>query len=151
MDDLQKLYQTIVLDHGKNPRNLGQIENPDREALANNRLCGDKFALSLSLDGDIITKAMIDGEGCAISTASASLMTELVKGKSLETATRLFKAFDAMMQDKAVDKDGIETEMDQLEALGGVRAFPNRVKCATLAWHGLDAALRQQQDEITTE
>lgn len=151
MEDLQRLYQTIVLDHGKKPRNVGRIDNPDREALANNRLCGDRFTLSLALDGDIISNAMIDGEGCAISTASASLMTELVKGKSLETAARLFKAFDAMMQDKAVENHGIEAEMEQLEALGGVRDFPNRVKCATLAWHGLDAALQGHEDEITTE
>lgn len=151
MEDLQRLYQTVILEHGKKPRNKGRIPAPDLAVTANNRLCGDRFDLTFSLTGDVISAAQFDGEGCAISTASASLMTELVTGKTVSQAKQLFTAFDAMMLGQDHDISGFETEMDQLQALATVRDFPNRMKCATLAWYGLDGALAGATEEVTTE
>ncbi|RME84990.1 MAG: SUF system NifU family Fe-S cluster assembly protein [Zetaproteobacteria bacterium] len=138
--DLDALYQQLIIDHHKNPRNWGKIQPADREAVGHNPLCGDKLVLTLKLseDGTRITDARFEGEGCAISTASASMMTEAIRGKTIEEAKAMFEAFHAMATGEAPPD---AERLGKLAALAGVRAFPARVKCATLAWHTLMQAL----------
>ncbi len=149
MADLRELYQEMILDHGKNPRNFGAPDTSDCEALGHNPLCGDKFTLFVSLDGDRITHVHFDGSGCAISVASASILTETLAGKTIAEAEALFERFHAMVTG--------ETEDTDLDALGklavfeGVSEFPIRVKCATLAWHTVQAALKHSGETVTTE
>lgn len=143
-DDLRDLYQEVILDHGKNPRNLRQPADTNRLAHGDNPLCGDKIVVYLTVDDDkIIQDVAFDGRGCAISMASASMMTEILKGKTVDEATRLFDSFHKMCTE-----DGFEPEtetdaddLDRLSVLAGVREFPIRVKCATLAWHTMKAAV----------
>jgi nitrogen fixation NifU-like protein len=148
-EDLRELYQEVIFDHNRNPRNFHVMENADRQVDGFNPLCGDKLTLFLKLDGDIIIDASFQGSGCAISTASVSLMTEIIKGKTQAQAEELFTVFHEMTTGK---EEPINLEaVGKLAVLAGVREFPARVKCATLAWHTLDAALKNQQQAVSTE
>jgi len=147
MSDLGDLYQQTILDHNRNPRNFRRLEQANRTAEGHNPLCGDRIKVYVQLDGDTIGDIgfqMPDGAGCAISKASASLMTAAVKGKPVAEAEALFQTFRDMLS-------GGPTAPGKLAAFGGVRAFPARVKCANLAWHALHAALQNQADPVTTE
>ncbi|RMG46020.1 MAG: SUF system NifU family Fe-S cluster assembly protein [Acidobacteria bacterium] len=140
MGELDELYQEMVLDHGKRPRNRGRLEEPSARAEGYNPLCGDRLTLYLKIEGDVVTDARFEGSGCAISTASTSLMTEAVKGKPVSEVDRLFRLFHDMLTGPEEAAEPPE-ELGKLAALAGVRKFPIRVKCATLPWHTLKAAL----------
>ena len=145
MGGLTDLYQEVILDHYKSPRNFGFLADADAAAYGDNPLCGDKIALFLKMDGDRIADVRFKGSGCAISTASASMMTDAVKGKPKPEATELFETFHKM-----VTGNGHDGDLGKLEVFSGVSEFPVRVKCASLAWHTLNAALNGQ-DNVTTE
>jgi nitrogen fixation NifU-like protein len=151
-DDLRDLYQEVILDHGRHPRNKRVLEDANHFAHGENPLCGDKLMVFLKLnDQGIIEDVGFDGQGCAISTASASLMTEVLVGKTEEAADRLFHSFHALTTGESPPElAGMEDEMDRLHVLAGVRDYPVRVKCATLAWHTMSAALKDEQ-KATTE
>jgi nitrogen fixation NifU-like protein len=141
------LYQEIILDHSKRPRNHHPMDHPDREADGYNPLCGDKLKLFLKMDGDVVKDASFIGAGCAISTSSASLMTESIKGKTREEAMKLLEKFHELLTtDVSVSK-----ELGKLVVFCGVRDYPARVKCATLAWHTLKNALSEEHEPATTE
>ena len=146
MNELGDLYQEIILDHYKKPRNAGLIEQPSCSATGDNPLCGDKIAVTVKMKGDTLEDIRWKGAGCAISTASASLMSEAVKGKSKADIGSLFDRFHAM-----VTGTGPSDGLDKLEVFSGVSEFPVRVKCASLAWHTLKAALEGQKDPVSTE
>ncbi len=153
MDDLRELYQEVILDHGRSPRNFRRPEESNREARGDNPLCGDRLTVYLMVDGDgTITDAAFEGRGCAISTASASMMTDMVRGKSVEAAGALFKTFHDMCTDASAGPidEAFAEDMDKLRVLSGVRQYPMRVKCATLAWHTMKAAMAGD-GEVTTE
>lgn len=137
--DLRDLYQEVILDHNRRPRNFGPLPGADRRAEGHNPLCGDQVAVYLKLDGDVLREVSFEGSGCAISTASASLMTEAVRGQTVAEALRLFGRFHGLLTGTASE----DQDLGKLAALGGVREYPMRVKCATLAWHTLKAALEQ--------
>ncbi|TPG51564.1 SUF system NifU family Fe-S cluster assembly protein [Roseomonas nepalensis] len=142
-DDLRDLYQEVILDHGRKPRNFRRLDEPDLTARGDNPMCGDRMELFLGMEGDRIADAAFQGKGCAISMASASLMTETVRGKTPEEARDMAARFREMAMTGACPDCGgaLEDEMDRLQALSGVHEFPSRVKCATLAWHTLNTAL----------
>ncbi len=147
MSDLGELYQQVILDHNRNPRNFKRIDAANRKAEGNNPLCGDRIQLYVRVDGDTISDIgfqMPPGSGCAISKASASLMTDAVKGKTLAAAQTMFQAFRDMLA-------GGANAPGKLAAFSGVRAFPSRIKCANLAWHALHAALQNSVEPVTTE
>ena len=153
IDELRELYQEVILDHAKNPRNMRTVNNATHSAWGNNPVCGDKLAVYLKLDDNKITDIGFQGEGCAISLASASLMTEIVKGKTLEAAKQLYEAFHDLttgVTETASVPEHLNDDFERLVVLSGVRSFPMRVKCATLAWHTHDAAVHGQ-DSVTTE
>ncbi|PWC80190.1 nitrogen fixation protein NifU [Azospirillum sp. TSH100] len=143
MDDLRELYQEVILDHGKNPRNFRHPDDANREAKGENPMCGDRFMVYLTLKDGVVDDVAFQGRGCAISTASASMMTELVHGKTAAEAEKLFHAFHELCtQDEPDIPEGVDDEtMEKLMVMSGVRQFPVRVKCATLAWHAMNAAL----------
>ena len=148
-DDLRDLYQEVIFDHNRNPRNFRVIEHADRKVEGFNPLCGDRLTLFLSLTDEVITDASFQGSGCAISTASVSLMTEIIKGKTVAEAEELFTQFHEMTTGK---DEQIQLEaVGKLAVLAGVREYPARVKCATLAWHTLDAALKNVGEAVSTE
>lgn len=148
-EDLRDLYQEVIFDHNRNPRNFRVMENADRQVEGFNPLCGDRLTLFLKMNGDVITDASFQGSGCAISTASVSLMTEIVKGKTEAEADELFKKFHEMTTGK---EEHINLEaLGKLAVLAGVREYPARVKCATLAWHTLEAALKNEANAVSTE
>jgi nitrogen fixation NifU-like protein len=153
-DDLRSLYQEVILDHYKRPRNFGPLAGADHTAEGYNPLCGDQVKVSVRIENDRVADAHFEGAGCAISTASASLMTEAVKGKTLEEAEELFQKFHGLVSGKDAPREpggaDDEEELGKLEVLGGVRDYPVRIKCATLAWHALRAALHGG-DKVTTE
>jgi nitrogen fixation NifU-like protein len=149
MNELDDLYQEILLDHYKRPRNFGPLAGADRDADGHNPLCGDRVHVHVKLDGDKLGEVRFEGSGCAISTASASMMTEAVRGKSRAEIEELWNRFHAGVTGET-DAGALEA-LGELAALSGVRAFPMRVKCATLAWHTLRAALDRAQDPVTTE
>jgi len=151
MDDLRELYQTMILDHHKRPRNYGPLPEADHEADGHNPLCGDKLHVALQLSDDgVIEDVRFEGQGCAISRASASLMTEAVKGRPEAEARKLFERFHAMVTSpKSEPAD--TSELGKLAVFAGVREFPARVKCATLAWHTLTAALEGGGRTVKTE
>ncbi len=154
-DDLRDLYQEVILDHGKSPRNFRLLENPSCLAHGNNPLCGDMLVVYLSLDADgCIEDASFQGQGCAISVASASMMTEILKGKTQDEAKHLFDSFHDMCTKDDFDlselADYDEDAVERLVMLSGVKEFPIRVKCATLAWHTMQAAVSGEQD-VSTE
>lgn len=149
MEDLGDLYQELILDHYKNPRNFGTLPGANRSARGHNPLCGDRLDLAVRLEGDRIADLRFQGAGCAISTASASLMTEAVKGRARPEALALFEKFHRRVTGR---EDGADSEdLGKLEVFSGVREFPVRVKCATLAWHTLKAALEGAGGTVSTE
>ena len=147
MSDLNELYQEVILDHNKRPRNFRTIEGASHHADGYNPLCGDKLSLTVQVDGDQIADVAFVGSGCAISKASASLMTDTLKGKSVAEARALFERFHRMV---TTPPDQPVEDMGKLSVLSGVREFPVRVKCASLAWHTLKAAL-ERKDRASTE
>ena len=147
--DLAELYQEMVLDHGKSPRNHRAIESPDRTAEGYNPLCGDQVTVYLAFDGGAISDVSFESTACAICTASSSMMTRALKGKSEAEARAMFASFQTLLTDETVAPD--EDTLGPLVALGGVRRYPMRVKCATLPWHTLKAALDEASDPTTTE
>ena len=152
MADLQDLYQSIILDHNRSPRNFREMVDADHMARGYNPLCGDQLTLWLRVDGDQIVDVCFVGTGCAISKASASLMTAMVKGKSRADADALFERFHALVTGKADASPGADPRaLGKLAAFSGVSRFPARVKCASLAWHTLRTALRENQSEVSTE
>ena len=152
--DLKQLYQDIILEHGKSPRNLGKCEGYSHEAKGYNPLCGDKVHVYLKLDNEKKVQSLtFEGEGCAISLASASIMTELVKGKSFEEAKEIMNAFLNMIKNTSeIQSNHLdEDEKTKLMSLSGVKQFPMRVKCATLSWHTLVSAMEGKKREVNTE
>lgn len=149
MSDLRELYQQVILDHNKNPRNFKELPDAQRRVEGFNPLCGDHYTVFLNLDGDVIREVAFTGNGCAISKASASVMSATVKGKSKEEAERLFDTFHKLVTGDASGVDA--AELGRLAAFSGVSEFPARVKCATLAWHTLKTALEGQKESVTTE
>ena len=149
MSDLRELYQEVILDHNKYPRNFGEIEGADRHAEGYNPLCGDRLTVYLNLEKDVITEVAFQGSGCAISKASASLMTDAVKGKTVAEARLLFDRFHAMITNNA--NENSESQIGKLAVLAGVRDYPMRVKCAILAWHALRAAVDENNQSVSTE
>ena len=153
LDELRELYQEVILDHGKRPRNFRACDDSSNRAHGSNPLCGDRLTVFITLDNDSrVADASFVGNGCAISVASASLMTEMIRGKRVEDVETLYRNFHNMCtgEDTAPAGEGLDDDMDRLQVLSGVRQFPVRVKCATLAWHTMTAALHGQ-DEVTTE
>jgi nitrogen fixation NifU-like protein len=142
--DLRDLYQDIILDHGQRPRNFRAQEHPSHFAHGHNPLCGDRVTVFLTLDGDLIRDVSFQGRGCAISQASASLMTEILKDKTLAEADVLFKGFHAKVTGGApiATPERLGDDMERLDPLTGVKSYPARVKCATLPWHAFEAALK---------
>jgi nitrogen fixation NifU-like protein len=150
MDELRELYQEMLLDHHKHPRNHGKLEGASHHAEGYNPLCGDRVTIYLLLRGDVIEKVTFEGTGCAICTASCSVMTEVLKGKSEADAEKIFGEFhDLVTSDPGADFDS--AGLGKLAIFAGVREFPMRVKCATLAWHTMRAALKTPGGTVTTE
>lgn len=151
MDDLRELYQTTILDHNRSPRNFGELPDAKRSARGDNPVCGDKLVVYLNLnDEDRVTDVRFDGKGCAISTASASIMTEYVKGRGRDEIEQLFEKFHALVTGnpgEKVDGEGL----GKLAVFSGVREYPVRVKCATLCWHTLRSALSGGEEVAKTE
>jgi len=146
--DMKELYRDVILDHNRHPRNFGPLEGASHRAEGNNPLCGDRLSLTLRLKGDRIEDIRFEGSGCAISTASASLMTEAVKGKDRASVRQLFEWMHALL----TQPDGApDPALGKLAALSGVREFPARVKCASLCWHTLNAALVSSPAAVSTE
>lgn len=148
MNPLDELYQAVILDHNRRPRNFGKLERPNRVAAGDNPLCGDHFTIYLQVEGDRISDVSFEGAGCAISKAAASVMTMQVKGKTVEEARRLFDSFQEMMRE---GHSAQEDEFSDLSAFVGVHQFPARIKCATLSWHALSNALERRPDPASTE
>src|ERR1019366_4014727 len=150
--ELKDLYRDVILDHNRTPRNFGRLEPADAQAAGHNPLCGDKLNLTLRLEGDRVTDLRFEGQGCAISTASASLMTEAVKGRSRAEIARLFEQVHTLLtaQGAAAGTDPAP-DLGKLMALAGVAEYPARVKCASLCWHTLNAALERAPAPVSTE
>jgi nitrogen fixation NifU-like protein len=148
MSELQELYREVILDHRRNPRNFGVLDEPDRVVDGVNPLCGDKLKLYIKLDDDKIEDIRFQGTGCAISVASTSLMTERVKGASVDEALQLQEAIHQLLTDEGATDPAV---LGKLAALGGVREFPSRVKCAALSWHALKSGLVDDGTEVSTE
>jgi len=148
MSDLRDLYQEVILDHNRNPRNFGPLEDADLRADGHNPLCGDKLSIAVNVVEGVVTDIRFEGSGCAISKASASLMTEGIKGRTLDEARKLFDRFHQLVTDRSVPPD---EELGKLAVFAGVRDYPARVKCAILAWHTLRAAVDDNQDVVSTE
>jgi len=149
MSDLRDLYRDVVIDHNRNPRNFRELAAADRRVEGYNPLCGDRLVLYLKLGDSRIEDASFQGAGCAISIASASLMTEAVKGRTEEEAQRFMREFQEMVT--APGESSAPERMGKLAALAGVKDYPSRVKCATLSWHTLRAALAGSQEAVSTE
>ena len=152
--ELKQLYQDIILEHGKSPRNLGKCEGYSHEAKGYNPLCGDKVHVYLKLDNKKkVDSLTFEGDGCAISLASASIMTELVKGKSFEEAKEIMNAFLNMIKNTSeIQSNHLdENQKTKIMSLSGVKQFPMRVKCATLSWHTLNSAMEEKKEEVNTE
>ena len=147
MSDLNDLYQEVILDHNRRPRNFHAIADASHKAEGYNPLCGDRLTLYLKVDGDVITDVGFEGSGCAISKASASMMTDALKGQSIADAVALFDRFHRMV---TAPPDAAVEDLGKLTSLAGVREFPVRIKCASLAWHTLKAALSKEQ-RVSTE
>lgn len=149
MSELNDLYQETILEHNKNPRNFRAIEDADREADGNNPLCGDALRVYVKLDGETVMDVAFKGSGCAISKASASMMTQMVKGRTRGEAETLFDEFHRMVTG-GLDPEAEESHLGKLKIFAGVLEFPARVKCASLSWHTLNAALHGE-NEVSTE
>jgi nitrogen fixation NifU-like protein len=153
MSDLRELYQTTILDHGRKPRNFGKLETANRQAEGYNPLCGDQLTLYLEVEDGVVKRAGFEGSGCAISTASASLLTEAVQGRTVEEVMALFERFHQLVAGE-VEVDplaGRDAGLGKLSVFSGVREFPMRVKCATLAWHAMRSALAGEGGTVKTE
>lgn len=148
MSELNDLYQQVILDHNKNPRNFREIEGATRTADGNNPLCGDALRVYVEMDGDVVKDVAFKGSGCAISKASASMMTQAVKGRTKEEAEVLFDEFHRMVTG-GLDPENEETHLGKLKIFSGVLEFPARVKCASLSWHTLHAALNEEESAST--
>jgi nitrogen fixation protein NifU and related proteins len=148
MADLRELYQEVILEHSKSPRNYRELPAASRTAEGYNPLCGDHFTLYLNLEDDAIRDITFQGSGCAISKASASMMTQSVKGKTAQEAEKLFESFHKLVTGHG---NGNQAELGKLAVFSGVSEFPVRVKCATLAWHALRAALEGKGEAVSTE
>ena len=146
--DLRELYQELIFDHYKRPRNRGALEDASHRAEGHNPLCGDRVTVYLKVDAGVVQDVRFEGAGCAIATASASLMTEALKGRTLAEVEALFRDFHGLVTD---ENARATPDLGKLEVLAGVREFPARVKCATLAWHTLNAALRNRHEAVSTE
>jgi len=149
MSELNELYQDTILEHNKNPRNFREIEDASKRAWGNNPLCGDALQVFVAMDGDTITDVAFEGSGCAISKASASMMTQAIKGRSSSEAEELFSEFTKMVRGE-MDEEAEENNLGRLKIFSGVREFPARVKCASLSWHTLHAALHGDES-VSTE
>lgn len=147
MSDLREIYQEVIFDHYRTPRNCRALAGSNHQAEGYNPLCGDKVVVYLKIDDGVIRDVSFEGVGCAISTAAASLMTEALKGKRVGDVQTLFKSF----HDMVTGAQGVPQALGKLEVLAGVREFPGRVKCATLAWHTVLAALKDQREPVSTE
>ena len=147
MDDLRELYQEVIFDHNRRPRNCHEMAEATCHAEGYNPLCGDRITVFLKLEGDRVADVSFQGSGCAISIASASLMTESIKGKKLDEAQQMFEGFHTVVTGGDVSTD----QVGKLSVLCGVRDYPSRVKCATLAWHTLHAALEGDEKSVSTE
>ena len=150
MSDLRELYQEVILDHNRRPRNFGPLEGADHRAEGYNPLCGDRITVRAKLDGDVIKDIRFEGSGCAISTASASVMTETLKGKTIDEAKALGVVFHDLATGKLDGQDRLE-DLGKMAVFSGVSEFPVRVKCATLPWHTMKAALSGGNDVVSTE
>ena len=149
MTDLRELYQQVILDHSKKPRNFREIENASRHAKGYNPLCGDRVTVYITLDGNTVTDVSFTGSGCAICTASASMMTQFLKGKTLAQAQAYFDQFRDLVMGTTETDDVIE-DLDKLTVFSGVREFPMRVKCATLPWHTMKQALENSNSNVAS-
>ena len=149
MSDLRDLYQEVILDHNRSPCNFGRLDDADLQADGHNPLCGDRLSITVKLDGDRVTDLRFEGSGCAISKASASLMTEKVKGGTLDELRGLFDRFHRLVTDQTAPAD--DAGLGKLAVFAGVRDYPARVKCAILAWHTLRAAVDDRQEIVSTE
>lgn len=153
MSALRELYQEVILDHNRSPRNFGTLERANRSAEGYNPLCGDHYMMFLKMEGDVISDIKFNGSGCAISKASASVMSTVVKGKTKEEAERLFEVFHKLVTEDGDLKFGMD-KFGKLAVFAGVREFPTRVKCATLPWHTLRACLeskKEKEEVVMTE
>ena len=150
MSDLRELYQEVILSHSKRPRNFREIDSPTRHAEGFNPLCGDRISVYLTIDGNMITDVSFTGSGCAICTSSASMMTESLKGKTLDQARHTFDRFRDLVTGSS-DPDHEADGLEKLTVFSGVREFPIRVKCATLPWHTLKQAMENKQEAVSTE
>jgi nitrogen fixation NifU-like protein len=150
MNELRDLYQEVILDHSKNPRNRRKPRTPGRSADGHNPLCGDRITVYLTVEEGVVRDACFEGSGCAISTASASMMTEAVRGKPVDEVRALFDRFHELLT-AAPDAEVPEEGLGKLAVFSGVREFPVRVKCATLAWHTLNAGLDDESEPVSTE
>ena len=151
MSDLRELYQEVILDHSRNPRNFGRLDTVNHSARGHNPLCGDDLTIYIAVEEEMVKDVSFEGSGCAISTASASLMSEILKGKTLEEVASLFDRFHEMVTGDPSEKAEVAPELGKLAVMAGVREFPIRVKCATLAWHALQAALEESEGTVSTE
>jgi nitrogen fixation NifU-like protein len=149
MNELQELYQQVILDHNKNPRNFGEIAEANRRAEGFNPLCGDNINIALVVEGDVIRDVKFSGSGCAISKASASIMTTLLKGKTVGEAEQIFEQFHDLVTDEHAVAD--PESLGKMAVFAGVREFPARVKCASLCWHTMKNAIADKQDVVSTE
>lgn len=150
MSDIRELYQEVIIDHGRRPRNFGPLPGATHQQLGHNPLCGDQLTLYLIIQDDKIAEVKFEGRGCAISMASASLMSEMLKGMSITDAELLFQNFHHLLTDKNPDQ-ALLAKLGKLGVLSGVCAYPARVKCATLAWHTLHAAIHGKPQAASTE
>ncbi len=150
MADLRDLYQEVILEHSRAPRNYREVKTADHKAEGYNPLCGDRFIVYLEMDGDVIRDIAFQGSGCAISKASASMMTQSLKGKTRSEAEKLFERFHEVVTGRA-RANGDPVELGKLAVFSGVSEFPTRVKCAILAWHTFEAALEDKQEPVSTE
>ena len=150
MSELRDLYQEVILDHGKRPRNFEAMPDHDRSANGHNPLCGDKITVYVKLNGDRVEKVSFRGTGCAISTASASMMTDAMVGMTFDEVEALFQAFHRLLTEET-DDETPDPALKKLVVFSGVRQFPVRIKCATLAWHTVRAALEKRETATTTE
>lgn len=147
--DLRSVYQEVILDHYKSPRNCADLPDANRQAKGHNPLCGDRVEIFLKIEDGVVRDVRFKGDGCAISTASASMMTEVIKGKPVAEVEKIFEEFHDMVTDTG--EGAAHPDLGKLEALAGVREIPVRVKCATLAWHTLKAALADKVAAVSTE
>ena len=149
-EELRDLYQEVILDHSKSPRNFREMPDHDRKIDGYNPLCGDKITLFMKIEDNIVKDVSFQGQGCAISTASASLLTEIMKGQAVEVADKLYEDFHKLVTTPPDQPIYVEN-LGKLKVFSGIREFPMRVKCATLCWHALQSALKDNLDVVTTD